>query len=188
MIDFKNDIDNCLEVLNKGGIILYPTDTIWGIGCDATNSDAVEKIIQLKKRSANKSFVVLINNEKDLSQFTTSVNNEILNYLKNIQQPTTVIYTNAKGLAKNVLAADCSVAIRVCKDLFCKTLIEKFKKPIVSTSANISNEPSPENFASIQQKIKSGVDYIVRHRQNETTKSLPSTIIKWENGKIIVIR
>lgn len=188
MIDFKNDIDNCLEILEKGGIILYPTDTIWGIGCDATNANAVENIIQLKNRSANKSFVVLISNENNLNQYTTSFDEEILNYLNNQQQPTTVIYANAKGLAKNVLATDGSVAIRICKDLFCKTLIERFKKPIVSTSANISNELSPENFASIHQSIKSGVDYVVSHRQNETTKSSPSSIIKWENGKIIVIR
>ena len=150
-MNFDNDIETCLSILHSGGVILYPTDTIWGLGCDATNEQAVEKIIQLKKRAAHKSFVVLLSDE-------------------------------------NVLANDGSVAIRICKDEFCKTLIKRFRKPIVSTSANISNEPSPKNFSTIPLSIKKAVDYVVIHRQNEQTETQPSSIIKWINGEVEVIR
>lgn len=187
-MNFDNDIEACLSILHSGGVILYPTDTIWGLGCDATNEQSVEKIIQLKKRAAHKSFVVLVSDEKELMQYVATLDLEIFNYLDKQQKPTTVIYPHAIGLAENVLANDGSVAIRICKDEFCKTLIKRFRKPIVSTSANISNEPSPKNFSTIPSIIKKTVDYVVMHRQNEQTETQPSSIIKWINGEAEVIR
>lgn len=187
-MNFDNDIEACLSILHSGGVILYPTDTIWGLGCDATNEQAVEKIIQLKKRTTHKSFVVLVSDEKELMQYVATLDLEIFNYLDKQQKPTTVIYSHAIGLAENVLANDGSVAIRICKDEFCKTLIKRFRKPIVSTSANISNEPSPKNFSTIPSIIKKTVDYVVMHRQNEQTETQPSSIIKWINGEAEVIR
>lgn len=188
MIDFTSDIDQSLTTLHNGGVILYPTDTIWGLGADATNSNAVEKIIQIKNRAANKSFVVLVASERDIMQYVAAVDLAVFDYLEKQTNPTTVIYPNAIGFADNILAADGSVAIRICKDEFCKTLIKRFRKPIVSTSANISNEAAPQNFADISPIIKQSVDYVVQHRQMEQQKSNPSSIIKWQNGHIQVIR
>jgi L-threonylcarbamoyladenylate synthase len=188
MSNFNNDIEQSLLTLNNGGTILYPTDTIWGIGCDATNAHAVEKIIELKQRPAHKSFVVLVASERDVMQYVAAVDLSLFDYLDKQTRPTTVIYQGAIGLTDNVLAADGSVAIRICKDEFCRTLIKRFRKPIVSTSANISNEPSPSFFVEINPIIKRGADYVVKHRQEETTKSSPSSIIKWENGQVIVLR
>ncbi|HMZ47040.1 MAG TPA: L-threonylcarbamoyladenylate synthase [Chitinophagaceae bacterium] len=187
-MNFNSDIEACLHILHNGGIILYPTDTIWGIGCDATNEDAVEKIIQLKQRVANKNFIVLVSDEKELMQYVAALDLEIFNYLETQKKPTTVIYHQAIGLANSVIAEDGSVAIRICKDEFCKTLIKRFRKPIVSTSANISNQPSPKLFLDISNEIKNGVDYVVAHKQNDQTPSTPSSIIEWKNGEIINVR
>ncbi len=188
MNSFETDIENCLRVIQGGGTILYPTDTIWGIGCDATNAAAVEKIIELKNRPANKSFVVLVADERELMQYVASLDLEIFNYLDQTTKPTTVIYESAIGLADNVIADNGSVAIRICKDEFCKHLIKRFRKPIVSTSANTSGMPSPPAFAEIETIIKSGVDYVVQHKQDVVTAAAPSSIIKWNNGKAVVIR
>lgn len=181
------DIEKSLEILHNGGTILYPTDTVWGIGCDATNEAAVEKIIQLKNRPENKSFVVLAN-EKMLLEYAASLDLAIFDYLETVEKPTTVIYENAIGLADSVLAEDGSVAIRICKEPFCKTLLSRFKKPILSTSANLSGEPAPRIFKEIGEVIKSGVDYIVNYREDDETIAEPSAIIKWNNGDIEVIR
>jgi len=188
MIDFSNDIENCLEVLRNGGIILYPTDTIWGIGCDATNETAVEKIIELKQRPALKSFVVLVATERDILQYTASPDLAVFDYLEQSAKPTTVIYEHALGLAENVLAHDGSVAMRICKDEFCRHLLKRFRKPIVSTSANISGEPSPALFTEINDAIIKGVDYVVKYRQDDASRAAPSSIIKWKNGEPVVIR
>ncbi len=188
MNSFETDIENCLRVLQNGGTILYPTDTIWGIGCDATNTAAVEKIIELKNRPANKSFVVLVADEKELMKYVASLDLEIFNYLDKTVQPTTVIYESAIGLADNVIAADGSVAIRICKDEFCKHLIKRFRRPIVSTSANTSGMPAPSVFAAIETAIKQGVDHVVKHKQDVVTTASASSIIKWNNGKAEVIR
>ena len=188
MDDFSIDIENCLQVLHKGGIILYPTDTIWGIGCDATNENAVEKIIALKQRPANKSFVVLVASERDVLQYTAAPDLAVFDYLQTVNKPTTVIYEHALGIAENVLADDGSVAIRICNDEFCKHLIKRFRKPIVSTSANISGEVAPDVFLQISDAIKNNVDYVVMHRQDDITTATPSGIIKWEHGKAILIR
>lgn len=188
MPDFANDIEQCLTVLHNGGIILYPTDTIWGLGCDATNEAAVDKIMALKQRPQNKSFVVLAASERDVLQYVAAPDLSVFDYLQQAEKPTTVIYDNALGLASNAIADDGSVAIRICSDEFCRHLIKRFRKPIVSTSANISGEPSPALFAEISDVIKDGVDYVVQWRQDDAVRAQPSAIIKWKNGELVVLR
>lgn len=189
MLDFENDILNCLEILNNGGLILYPTDTIWGIGCDATNEAAVAKIYQLKNRPDEKSMIILLADERDILTYVTQPNPEIFDYIKGVNKPTTVIYEGAIGLADNLISADRTIAIRIVNDTFCKHLIKRFRKPIVSTSANISGYPSPMIFDDIDIKIKKGVDYIVQHRQDDLTPVAPSSIIKLnQDGSFIVVR
>lgn len=188
MNEYETDLDNCLNVLEKGGIILYPTDTIWGIGCDATNAVAVQKIIDLKNRPDSKSFVILVSSEKEVLQYVYSVDQEIFNYINQSLKPTTVIYEGATGLASLVIAEDGSVAIRICKEKFCIDLINRFGKPIVSTSANSSGMPSPGSFLVIEDSIKGGVDYIVKYKQNDQSSTLPSSIIRWKEGSVEVIR
>ena len=188
MIDFSTDIDNCLKVLEQGGIILYPTDTVWGLGCDATNAAAAEKIIALKQRPQNKSFVVLVTGERDVLQYIAAPDLSVFDYLQTVSKPTTVIYEHALGLAENVLADDGSVAMRICNDAFCRHLIKRFRKPIVSTSANISGQPAPSIFSQINSVVIAGVDYVVRYRQEDETPAQPSSIIKWKNGQVEIIR
>jgi L-threonylcarbamoyladenylate synthase len=186
--EIETDIEQCLKVLNAGGIILYPTDTVWGLGCDATNEEAVEKIIALKQRPAQKSFVVLAATERDILKYIASPDISVFDYLKNNPKPTTVIYENAIGIAANAIADNGSVAIRICGEYFCRTLIKRFRKPLVSTSANINGEKTPAIFDDIKEEIKSGVNYIVSYRQDDKAAAEPSAIIKWINGKIEVIR
>lgn len=188
MTDFSNDIDKCLDVLNEGGIILYPTDTVWGLGCDATNAEAVEKIINLKQRPQNKSFVVLVTGERDVLQYVAAPDLAVFDYLQQAEKPTTVIYDNALGLAENVLADNGSVAMRISSDVFCRHLIKRFRKPIVSTSANISGQPAPAIFTEISEDIKQGSDYVVQYRQGDGQRAAPSAIIRWHNGQVQVIR
>lgn len=189
MSNFLNDIEACLTVLQNGGIILYPTDTIWGIGCDATNAEAVAKIYALKKRAEEKSMIVLLANEKEIIRYIAHPDLTIFDYLKNAKKPTTVIYDGAIGLAENVINNDGTVAIRITKDEFCNHLIKRFKKPIVSTSANLSGNTSPLVFPDISTEIKNGVDYIVQHRQDDLLAASPSAIIKWnKNGLFKIIR
>ena len=188
MVNFDNDIEQCLEVLKNGGIILYPTDTVWGIGCDATNEQAVQKIYALKKRSDEKSMIILVSDERDILHYTASPDLSVFDYLQKKIKPTTVIYNGAIGLADNLTGKDGTVAIRICEELFCKNLLRRFRKPIVSTSANISTHPSPKVFNEIADEIKNGVDYVVKYRQNDITIAEPSSIIKWDNGQVTVIR
>jgi L-threonylcarbamoyladenylate synthase len=189
MKGFETDIEQCLSVLKNRGLILYPTDTIWGIGCDATNEIAVAKIYALKNRDDKKSMIILTTSIEELKNYTNDVNDKIITYLQNNNKPTSVIYPSAKNIALNLINSDNSIAIRLVKDLFCQNLLEVFGKPIVSTSANISGLPSPTFYNTIDDKIKKGVDYIVQHRQNDFEITPPSTIIKLNNdGEIIVIR
>jgi L-threonylcarbamoyladenylate synthase len=188
MVSFNNDIEFCIDVLNKGGLILYPTDTIWGIGCDALNADAVNKIFALKQRSDSKALIILLADEKDILNYVEAPDKKIFQYLSVRKNPTTVIYEKGKNIAKNLKSKDDTIAIRIVKDDFCKMLINQFKKPIVSTSANISGESPPKNFEEISDKIKNGAEYVVQHRQNESDFSKPSSIIKFNNGKIEVLR
>ena len=185
---FNTDIEESVKILQNSGLLLYPTDTIWGIGCDATNENAVAKIYQLKKRADEKSMIILLADEQDLPNYITEPNLKIFDYVKGIHKPTTVIYQGAINLAKNLINTDGSIAIRIVKDEFCKQLIKKFKHPIVSTSANISGYPPPTIFADIDVAIKNGVDYIVQHRQDDLTPSSPSAIIKWNaDGSLHII-
>ena len=186
---FNTDIEESVKILQNGGLLLYPTDTIWGIGCDATNENAVAKIYQLKKRADEKSMIILLADEQDLPNYITEPNPKVFDYIKGIHKPTTVIYEGAINLAKNLINKDGSIAIRIVKDEFCKQLIKKFRQPIVSTSANISGYPPPTIFADIDVAIKNGVDYIVQHRQDDLTPSSPSAIIKWNaDGSLHIIR
>lgn len=189
MLPFNSDIEACLEKLNEGGLILYPTDTVWGIGCDATNPAAVAKIYQLKQRSDSKAMIVLVADERDILKYVTQPELQVFDYIKGVSKPTTVIYEGAVELAENLIAEDGSVAIRICDDEFCKHLIKRFRKPIVSTSANISGFPSAPCFKDIEPAIINGVDYVVQHRQDDNEYRKPSSIVKWEkNGTLSIIR
>ena len=167
----QTEIDKALATLKHGGIILYPSDTIWGIGCDATNTDAIEKIFKLKKRLDSKALISLVANEQQLKLIT-----EIIPDLDITSSPTTIVYLNIKGLGENLLADNGSAAIRIVQDTFCQKLILSFGKAIVSTSANISGEKSPKQFSEISEELKKNVDYIVNLRQNELM-STPSSIL-----------
>ncbi len=186
---FNTDIEACLRVLESGGLILYPTDTIWGIGCDATNEAAVEKIFTLKKRIETKALIVLIADERSLLQYVASPHIEVFDYIAGVSKPTTIIYENAIGLAGNLLHEDGSVGIRICADEFCKHLIKRFRKPIVSTSANVSGFPPPKVFSDIDIAVKEGVDYVVHYRQDDMTPVEPSAVVKCgKDGRFTILR
>jgi L-threonylcarbamoyladenylate synthase len=186
---FNTDIEACLRVLESGGLILYPTDTIWGIGCDATNEDAVAKIFALKNRPDSKALIVLIADERSLLQYVASPHIEVFDYIQGVSKPTTIIYENAIGLAGNLLAEDGSVGIRICADEFCKHLIKRFRKPIVSTSANVSGFPPPKVFSDIDIAVKEGVDYVVHYRQDDMTPLEPSAVVKCnKDGSFTILR
>jgi L-threonylcarbamoyladenylate synthase len=184
LLKFENDILKCLETLRQGGLILYPTDTIWGIGCDATNPDAVKKIFLLKKRHESKSMIVLLADPKDINRFTSHPEPFISEYLEKTTKPTTVIYEGALGLAENLVNEDGSIAIRIVLEDFCRHLIKRFRKPIVSTSANISGHDAPQNFAGISERIKQGVDYIVKYRQEDNQKAKESAVVQFSKSGV----
>jgi L-threonylcarbamoyladenylate synthase len=183
------EIKKCTKVLQRGGTILYPTDTIWGIGCDATNAGAVQKIYRLKQRFEHKSLIILIDEAEKLRNYISSIPEIAWDLLQNVDTPLTIIYPAAKNLAENVIADDGTVAIRIVKHEFCCRLIQSFGKPIVSTSANISGENPPIAFRSIDPKIIGGVDYVVSESLDEIHELKPSRIIKLElNGEFRIIR
>ena len=181
-MDFDKDIEGGLAALRSGGLILYPTDTIWGIGCDATDAGAVARVYALKQRQAAKSLIVLVAEERDILRHTSQPDPRVFGYLRNAEKPTTVIYEGALGLASNLVHADGTVAIRLTADPFCRLLIKRFRRPIVSTSANLSGEPAPAFFADIDARIVAGVDYVAAHRRDDRTPREPSAIIKWKTG------
>jgi L-threonylcarbamoyladenylate synthase len=184
----QEEINNSLNALKKGGLILYPTDTIWGIGCDATNAAAVEKVFELKKRDESKSLICLVSDIKMLDQYIQEIPEVIFDLLKYAVRPTTIILDRPLHVAENLIASDNSIAFRIVKDPFCNKLIRKLKRPIVSTSANISDKKAPNNFQEISNAIKDGVDYVVNLNQNKKSGK-PSTIIKVENdGTVKIIR
>jgi L-threonylcarbamoyladenylate synthase len=183
------DIQNSLKVLKKGGVILYPTDTIWGIGCDATNPEAVDQIFRIKKRGDTKSLLVLLDDPKKLSDYVKEIPDIAWDLLKVSDHPLTIVYSGGINLASNIYHSDGSIGIRITGDIFCKELIRKLGKPIISTSANISGEQSPFIYKDISERIKSSVDYIVRWRQDDTARKTPSPIIKiGVKGEIEIIR
>lgn len=188
-MNFSDDVDNCLEVLQKGGVILYPTDTVWGLGCDATNAEAVKKIARIKQRAEAKTMIVLMAEEREIIKYVAAPDLSVFDYLQETERPTTVIYHGAMGVASNLIAEDGSIAIRLIKDDFCRHLIKRLRKPLVSTSANISGKPAPPYFRRIDKTILDAVDYVVQYRQNDEQEGQPSALIQWnEDGTVTVIR
>lgn len=183
------EIKRMVQVLRAGGIILYPTDTVWGIGCDATNEEAVKKIFALKKRDDSKSLIVLVDSVDRLAPYVDDVPDVAWDLAEVVDKPLTIIYPTGKNLAPSVLAEDGSVGIRVTNEEFSKALCYAFRKPIISTSANVSGNPTPENFHQIEDEIKNGVDYVAEARRDDDEKKSPSSIIKFEkNGTFVVLR
>ena len=170
-----------------GGLILYPTDTIWGIGCDATNEEAVRRVYELKRRSDHKAMLLLMDSSAKLNYYVQEVPDVAWDLIELADSPLTVIYSGARNVAPNLLAEDGSVGIRITQEEFSHKLCERFRKPLVSTSANVSGEPSPANFSEISATIKAGVDYIVRYRQDDLSKAAPSHIIKLGAGGLVKI-
>jgi L-threonylcarbamoyladenylate synthase len=189
MADFETDIEHCLNVLEQGGTILYPTDTIWGIGCDATNAEAVEKIFAIKERPGTKTMIILLPDEKDLLRYVANPDPQVFDFLKNTTKPTTVIYPGAIGLADNLVHEDGTVAVRVVQEKFCRHLLKRFRKPIVSTSANISGDPPPKKFNEILNHVRTSVDYVVTYRQDDETEAESSALVRFDNnGEAVYLR
>lgn len=187
--DFTSDMKACVETLRKGGIILYPTDTIWGIGCDARNSEAVKRIYALKKRTDSKSMLVLVNNEAALERITDDIPEVAFELLEAATEPLTVIYDNAHNVAPELIADDGSLGVRITHERFSNELCRRLGSPVVSTSANISGDKSPSFFNEICDEIKNNVDYIVNYRRDDTAKKSPSHIIKLgKGGEVRIIR
>jgi translation factor SUA5 len=184
----KNEINQALSTLKQGGIILYPTDTIWGIGCDATNADAIEKIFRLKKRHESKSMICLVSDFKMLNQYIEEIPEVAYDILKFAKKPTTIVYDRPVHIAENIINEDNSLAVRVVRDPFCNQLIRKLKRPLVSTSANISGDNVPIGFREISTPILEGVDYIVNLHQSKRSVT-PSSVIKIStDGTVKIIR
>ena len=187
-LKLKEEIQKACKVLNDGGLILYPTDTIWGIGCDATNEEAVRRVYELKRRDDSKAMLVLLD---DVGRLPSYVDMPDVAYdlLEAADKPMTIVYPGAKNLARNLIADDGTIGIRVTKDAFSRGMIARFRRPVVSTSANISGKPSPRCFAEIGEEVKNGVDYIVDFRREESGNPAPSSVIKLgRGGEIQIIR
>lgn len=183
----KEEIKKIIDILQNGGVILYPTDTVWGIGCDATNENAVKRIFEIKKRVDTKAMLVLVDNAARIQSYVEEVPDMAWDLIELSEKPLTIIYPDAKNLAKNLVADDNTIGIRVTNEEFSKSLCAQFRRPIVSTSSNISGEPTPANFSEISDEIKNAVDYVVEYRQNDLSKPKPSSIIKLGKGNLIKI-
>ena len=183
----EEDLKEALETLRRGGIILYPTDTVWGIGCDATNEEAVKKIYELKQRSDSKSMLALVDSEARLERYVENIPEIAWQLIETSDEPITIIYDSPKGVAESLKAEDGSLGIRITKEKFSNELCKKLGKPIVSTSANRSGEPTPLNYDEISDYIKEGVDYVVDYRRSDKSKPNPSHIIKLSEGGVIKI-
>ncbi|MBV3635004.1 MULTISPECIES: L-threonylcarbamoyladenylate synthase [Bacteroides] len=181
------DIKKACQVMNEGGVILYPTDTIWGIGCDATNEEAVRRVYEIKQRSDSKAMLVLVDSPVKVDFYVQDVPEVAWDLIEVADKPLTIIYSGARNLAPNLIAEDGSVGIRVTNEEFSKRLCQQFRKAIVSTSANISGQPSPANYSEITEELKSMVDYVVGYRREEMGHPKPSSIIKLDKGGVIKI-
>lgn len=182
----KEEIEQCLQVLNQGGLILYPTDTVWGIGCDATNEEAVKRVYDLKRRSDKKTMICLVASIRMLERYVYEVPDPAYDLIELSTRPTTIIYDQPMNVAKNLVADDDTLAIRVASDEFCQRLITRMKRPLVSTSANLSGRPTPTRFSEIDAEILKGVDYIVNlHREKKNGP--PSSIIRLGNSGLVKI-
>lgn len=184
----NKDLKKSISYLNRNKLFLYPTDTVWGIGCDPTSQEAVKKVYDLKQRDDSKALICLVQDIKMLSDYVEKIPEKAYNYLENTDRPTSIIYPKAKNLAPNLVADDGSIAMRICRTEFCQKLFRAFGKPIVSTSANISGTPTPATFEDIQDEILKGVDYVVNLQQTQK-ETKPSRIIKFDKeGQAIIIR
>lgn len=185
-MDFTAEIPELVQHLEQGDLILYPTETVWGIGCDATNAAAIQKIDALKKRSSEKNYILLIDSIEHLGEYISYIPPKASNLIAYHKRPLTIVYDAPQNLPASILAEDGSIAIRVTLDPFCKALIAAFGKPIVSTSANISGQPYPRSFAEVSAPIRNGVDAIARHRRAESNENTPSVIVKVVDGEDLI--
>lgn len=183
----ETDLREAVRILKEGGIILYPTDTVWGIGCDATNEDAVRKIYELKQREDSKSMLVLVGSEGMLQRTVRRVPDIAWQLIDAAVNPMTIIYDHPTGVADNLKAEDGSLGIRITSERFSRALCERLRRPIVSTSANVSGKPTPSTFSEISSRIKDGVDYVCRYRQNDKASGRPSNIIKITRENIVKV-
>jgi L-threonylcarbamoyladenylate synthase len=187
--EYGDDIKNAIRVLRAGGVILYPTDTIWGLGCDATNAGAVRKVYTIKKRKDNKSLIILVNSADMLSRYVDNPPDVALQMAELTDSPLTIVYDRGRSLAAGVTAADGSVGVRLCNDPFCDDLITAFRRPLVSTSANISGENAPALFDEISEEIKASVDYVCLWRQDDRSRARASSVIRVSgNGVVKIMR
>ena len=185
----KNDIQNAVKTLREGGVILYPTDTVWGLGCDPTNPEAVQKIYDIKKRDDRKSMLLIVDADFRIASYINEIPDIAFELIEVSEKPLTIIYPGAKNLSENLVAEDGSIGIRVSSDRFCQDLVRKFGKPIVSTSANISGAPAPAIFPEISEEILGQADYVVNWRQDDLSSAVPSSIIKLDDkGHFQIIR
>lgn len=185
----REDLNKALETLKSGGLILYPTDTIWGIGCDATNKEAVEKIFALKGRDKSKSMIVLLQNDNQLASYVQDIPEVAYELIEYSERPLTIVYSKAKNLAENAVAEDGSIGIRIVRHPFCEQLLQRFRKPIISTSANSSGEASPRSFDDISEEILRGVDYTVEYGRHEKGDGKSSTVMRLDpSGKFEFLR
>jgi len=185
----EKEIEKAALYVKKGGIIVYPTDTLWGIGCDATNKKSIERIYMIKRRLHEKSFIVLVDQKEALMQYVREVPDCVWDFIDNYKMPLTVVYPGAQNLPDNIIAPDKTIAIRITKDPFCKALIKAIGKPLVSTSANISGEKPPFAYSMIQDEVLKQVDYVVDYKRHTITETKASTIIKiTDDGQIDIIR
>lgn len=185
--EFKKAVQEATEIMRQGGIILYPTDTVWGLGCDATNEEAVRKLIELKKRAVGKSMLVLIDGDAKLPSYVTEVPDIAYDLIDAAVRPLTIIYPHARNLAPSLLAQDGSIGIRITQEPFSQALCRQMRVPVVSTSANISGATTPRFFCEIASEVKEAVDYVVPVKQDDTTPCQPSEIIKVEVGNLITL-
>lgn len=188
-VDFSDDIDLAIQVLNNGGVILYPTDTIWGLGCDATDAAAIDRIFAIKRRAPNKSMIILVSHPAMIRHYVDQPAEKLLHELAVADHPTTGIFERGKNLPPNLVSSNGSIAIRIASDDFCRELIAKFGKPIISTSANISEHASPQNFSEIDPLLLQEVDFTVNYKRDDNTKKSPSHIIRLnEQGEVERVR
>lgn len=184
---FDEDLKNSINSLKNGGIIIYPTDTIWGLGCDATNKSAVEKVFSVKSRSDNKSLIILVNGLAMLERYVRDIPSIAYDLIEVSDTPLTIIYPEGRSLASGICSEDGSVGIRICRDDFCSELITRLRRPLVSSSANKSGEPFPTDFSEINPDLLKEVDYVVKYRQNDRRKSSPSPVIKIDKKGVVKI-
>ncbi|TCZ73325.1 L-threonylcarbamoyladenylate synthase [Flaviaesturariibacter aridisoli] len=185
---FESELGAALDCLRCGGTLLYPTDTVWGLGCSALDAAAIDRIYTIKKRPDSKSLIVLVASERDILQYVAAPDLEVFTFMQQQERPTTVIFDGALGLPDNLVAADGSIAIRITRDPFCRALVKRLRAPLVSTSANVSGEPAAAHFSEVSEAIRQGVDHIVRWRQDDVTAAQPSQIIRWEEGAPVFLR